>query len=79
MKNYYNKFTSDEIQLIIDKQNAFCEWHGMCEMLHFIEKELGQVHKVTCELRKMCNEQNEKLNDIIYPETLMDKLFRDIN
>jgi hypothetical protein len=76
MENYYDRFTSDEIQLIMDKQNAFHELHGMYQMLYFVEKELGKVHNVTCELRKMCNKQNEKLNDIEYPDTLVDKIFK---
>jgi hypothetical protein len=67
------------LQLLIDKQNTFCELHAMLKMLNFVEKKLGQVHNVTCELRKMCSETNEKLNDIVYPETLMDKLFRELD
>jgi hypothetical protein len=78
MENYYNRFTSDEIQLIMDKQNAFHELHGMYQMLYFVEKKLGKVHNVTCELRKMCNKQNEKLSNIIYPETLFDKITESI-
>jgi hypothetical protein len=72
---YYSKFTSDELHLLEEKNKEFNVLYGMLESLRVIENSLGKSHKTTIELRKKVNEQNNKLSLIIFPDTLMDKLF----
>jgi hypothetical protein len=72
---YYSKFTSDELHLLEEKNKEFNVLYGMLESLRIIENSLGKCHKTTIELRKKVNEQNNRLSLIIFPDTLMDKLF----
>jgi hypothetical protein len=50
----------------------------MMESLSVVENSLGKVHKTTIELRKKVNDQRIKLGSIIFPDTLMVKLFEGI-
>lgn len=78
LSKYYSKFTSDELRLLEEKNREFNVLYGMMESLKIVELSLGKVHKTTIELRGKINEQNNKLSAIIFPDTLMDKLFKGI-
>jgi archaellum component FlaC len=78
LNKYYYKFTSDELNLLEQKNREFNVLYGMMESLNVVENSLGKVHKTTIELRKKVNDQQIKLGSIIFPDTLMVKLFEGI-
>jgi archaellum component FlaC len=78
LDKYYYKFTSDELNILEQKNREFNVLYGMMESLSVVENSLGKVHKTTIELRKKVNDQRIKLGSIIFPDTLMVKLFERI-
>jgi len=78
LNKYYSKFTSDELHLLDEKNREYNVLCGMIESFKIVERSLGKVHKTTIELRGKINEQNNKYSSIIFPTTLMDKLFEGI-
>lgn len=78
LKEYYERFTCEELEIMENKNKEFNKLVGLGEALIIVEKNLGKVHKTTIEIRKAYNNQLNIFQDIVFNDEMMVKIMKDI-
>lgn len=78
LKEYYERFTSEELEVMDKKNSEFNKLVGLGEALKIAEKNLGKVNETTIEIRKDYNNQINVFQDIVFNDEMMVKIMKDI-
>lgn len=78
LKEYYERFTSEELEVMDKKNSEFNKLVGLGEAYMIAEKNLGKVNATTIEIRKAYNNQINVFQDIVFNDEMMLKIMKDI-
>lgn len=76
LKEYYNQFTSEELELLDEKNKEFNVYHGMLSAYKIVTTLLGEYHPVAKALKENCDLQLHKLSLITFTKELEKKLLK---